>query len=95
MGEFLCTSCGKTFSRKASLHKHFSAIHKQETCTCKECGKVLRSKKQLVNHPDSHIKISCIGCNKLIAKNSRASHDCGETVETFTCDQCLYETKKR
>ena len=58
MAEFLCTSCGKTFSRKVALQKHVYAIHKQENCICKECGKLLKSKKQLLNHLDSHEKLT-------------------------------------
>ena len=39
MADFLCTSCGKTFSRKAALQKHFSDVHKQENCECKDVEK--------------------------------------------------------
>ena len=70
MADFLCTSCGKTFSQKAALQKHFSDVHKQENCECKECGKILRSKKQLANHMVSHQKVTCIGCEKSIPLNS-------------------------
>ena len=91
---FLCTACGKSFTQKVALRKHFYAIHKEDTCVCKECGKVLKSKSKLTNHLHSHEKITCSVCNKLIPKNSRASHDCGN-FETFKCDQCPYGTKQK
>ena len=87
MAEFLCTAGGNSFAQKVSLQKHFYANHKEDTFTCKECGKVLRT---ISNHLHSHEKISCIGCHKIIAKNSRASQDCGN-FETFMCDQYLYD----
>ena len=83
MADFLCTSCGKTFSRKAALQKHFSDVHKQENCECKECGKILRSKKQLANHLFSHEKITCGVCEKILNKHSKSTYDCGEISETL------------
>ena len=79
MADFLCTTCGKTFSRKTSFFNHLS-VHKQEPCECKECGKLLKNKKQLANHLDSHRTITCIGCEKVIPLNSRGHHDCGGCV---------------
>ena len=92
MADFLCTTCGKTFSRKTSFFNHLS-VHKQEPCECKECGKLLKNKKQLANHLDSHRTKTCIGCEKVIPLNSRTHHDCGEPSEKFKCDQCPYEAK--
>ena len=94
MADFLCTTCGKTFSRKTSFFNHLS-VHKQEPCECKECGKLLKNKKQLANHLDSHRTITCIGCEKFIPLNSKGHHDCGEPSEKFKCDQCPYEAKQK
>ena len=94
MAEFLCASCGKNYFQKAALQKHHYQVHKQETCACNECGKILTSKKQLANHVSSHNKIKCRGCEKTIPKNSKSCHDCGET-ETLKCDQCPYEAKQK
>ena len=96
MADFLCTSCGKCFSRKAAFQNHLS-VHKEEPCECRDCGKVLKNKKQLSNHLDSHKKITCVGCNIVIPLNTKRYHDCAKTSEkeTFKCDQCPYETKQK
>ena len=50
MVEFLCTACGKSFTQKVALSKHFYAVHKEDTCVCQECEKVLKSKSKFTNH---------------------------------------------
>ena len=76
MAEFLCTLCGKIFSRKDSFQQHLS-IHKQEPCECSDCGKVFKNKIQLSNHIPSHKIITCVGCNISIPLNTKRYHDCG------------------
>ena len=73
MSEFLCTACGKSFTQKLSLQKHFYAVHKVNSFTCKKCGKVLKTKNQMDNHLHSHEKMFCIGCNKEIPKSLEES----------------------
>ena len=96
MAEFLCTLCGKIFSRKDSFQQHLS-IHKQEPCECSDCGKVFKNKIQLSNHIPSHKRITCVGCNISIPLNTKRYHDCakGTETETFKCDQCPYEAKQK
>ena len=55
MAEFLCASCGKNYFQKAALQKHHYQVHKQETCACNECGKILTSKKQLANYSENKL----------------------------------------
>ena len=91
MADFLCTSCGKCFSRKAAFQNHLS-VHKEEPCECRDCGKVLKNKKQLSNHLDSHKKITCVGCNIVIPLNTKRYHDCAKTSEKeilFTLDLAM------
>jgi DNA-directed RNA polymerase subunit RPC12/RpoP len=92
MADFLCTTCGKLFSRKTSFFNHLSA-QKQEPCECKECGKLLKNKKQLANHLDSHKTITCIGSEKVIPLNSRGHHDGGESLSVINVPMKLNKTQ--
>ena len=82
MAEFLCTLCGKIFSRKDSFQQHLS-IHKQEPCECSDCGKLFKNKIQLSNHIPSHKRITCVGCNISIPLNTKRYHDCAKGTETW------------
>ena len=65
MSEFLCTACGKSFTQKLSLQKHFYAVHKVNSFTCKECGKVLKTKNPM----------DCMRASESLAKKNSEHHE--------------------
>ena len=68
MVEFLCTACGNSFTQKVCLQIYFYPIHKEDKFTCKECGKMLRTKNQMDNHLHSMKKFLALAVTKQVLK---------------------------
>ncbi|XP_033119619.1 zinc finger protein 91-like [Anneissia japonica] len=56
LGEFQCTTCGKTFKRARSLRTHMEIHRTERNFLCDECGKAFKSQTRLNAHRKVHRK---------------------------------------
>jgi uncharacterized Zn-finger protein len=78
---FVCgfKNCGKQYSTKYSLQRHFFIKHKKsKRFTCRVCKKILSSNQNLKEHSYTHsdekpLVCSYPGCSKLFRQSSQLS----------------------
>ncbi|KAJ8332579.1 hypothetical protein SKAU_G00423680 [Synaphobranchus kaupii] len=69
-GDYICTSCGKTFLDALQLKTHEEQHGSGKRFGCSECGKGFTSSRVLEKHQITHTRekhISCTMCNKTFA----------------------------
>ncbi|XP_073444585.1 uncharacterized protein [Dendrobates tinctorius] len=97
---FSCPQCGKCFSKKSELNKHWKIHIGAKTFPCSECGKYFFHKSELLRHQKSHTGerlFSCQECGKgYIHKTGLVEHLRTHTGENlFPCSECRkYFTNK-
>ncbi|XP_031760155.1 gastrula zinc finger protein XlCGF57.1-like isoform X2 [Xenopus tropicalis] len=70
-GEFHCSECGTTFSRKAALLEHLRLHKGEKPFVCRACGKLFARKLLLQNHQKEHSggkPFTCAQCGKSFSK---------------------------
>ena len=74
---YLCSTCGKSFTRHSSLTEHNKQhSDKKETCPFEKCGKTCIRKQLLADHINSHTGVkpySCDKCKKTFVSQSSYS----------------------
>ncbi|GAB0100833.1 hypothetical protein DMENIID0001_169280 [Sergentomyia squamirostris] len=86
---FFCDFCGRSYSRKWNLKKHFQQFHGKKFCQgdmkfqCSVCSRKLKYVKTLSNHMKIYHKTKiCSLCNKIFnGYNAYKFHRCEEFSE--------------
>ena len=94
---FLCSECGKGFSKKWILKRHTEENHSVTTVECDICSKRFKSKKSLQDHKRSHRNRLCENCNTEVKAASFHKHvkKCHNNAPTYNCEHCEYSTNRR
>jgi KRAB domain-containing zinc finger protein len=92
---FGCSSCSKTYPSKGSLRLHISTKHmglKPVPCECNVCGRVLKSRSNLVVHMRSHgqrsLECSVCGWRTKTSNCLRSHMDTHAAEKKYLCDTC-------
>ncbi|KAM4029688.1 gastrula zinc finger protein XlCGF66.1-like [Anomaloglossus baeobatrachus] len=90
---FLCSNCGKCFTRKSHLVNHQRSHTGKKPFSCSECGKCFIQKSDLVRHQRSHTgekMFSCSECGQCFTrKPGLVRHQRSHTGEKpFSCSEC-------
>ena len=71
---FLCTTCGKTFSIETDLQKHIMQVHDDRTFNCDLCPTTFLGKKGQQNHTKNHQLMQCSLCQSDFETGSFYQH---------------------
>ncbi|XP_068114494.1 oocyte zinc finger protein XlCOF7.1-like [Hyperolius riggenbachi] len=90
---FLCSACGKYFTRRATLLRHQRCHTGVKPYPCSVCGKCFSRKSHVNEHERTHSGVkpySCSECGKCFLKKSTlAIHQRIHTAEKpFSCSAC-------
>lgn len=96
--EWKCSTCGKAFSKKMHLNRHFEHSHMKRVFTCDRCGKTFSYRNNLTRHmTTTHLaaKLKCDfpNCEKSFSRKSNLSwHRIREHKEStpFKCSGEFY-----
>lgn len=91
---FDCYKCDKSFSNPNYLKDHQRKVHDEKEAKCKVCEKSFRNVVSLRYHIQTHAKVECSVCSKMISKNWMASH-LRSHASDFECDLCNYSCKAK
>lgn len=93
---FACGKCEKSFSSPAYLKDHQRKIHDEKQVKCGVCNKILKNRDSLQEHLQTHAKLECSICHKMITKYKMALHKrMHSAVNLFQCHLCNYSTKRK
>ena len=72
----MCEDCSQILYSAASLARHKEMIHGRETekFICYDCGRILKTSKQLHNHQRKHETFVCEKCTKSFSMNNKQKH---------------------
>ncbi|KAM4652079.1 uncharacterized protein O3C94_014417 [Discoglossus pictus] len=90
---FICSECGKCFTRKANLLCHVKLHTGIKPFACSECGKCFSDKRSLVSHERIHTgekPFACSECGKCFTSRSiLVNHEKNHSVvKPYVCSIC-------
>ncbi|XP_077109936.1 oocyte zinc finger protein XlCOF8.4-like [Ranitomeya variabilis] len=90
---FLCSECGKCFTRKTNLTIHQRVHTRENLLSCPECGKCFTCKGHLDKHKNSHTRekpFSCSECGKCFTNKANLTihQRCHTGEKPFSCSEC-------
>ena len=89
--EFTCEECGKYFSDKSPLNKHFRQYHKigNHESKCEVCEKTFKNDYIMKNHMGKvHSPVNCNICGTNVSMGSFNRHTKTHQDDKFECEQC-------
>ncbi|CAL8141595.1 unnamed protein product [Orchesella dallaii] len=97
---FMCSDCGRVFSRRTHCSRHINVCNKQNPYQCAKCDKVFTRKNDFDNHLKIHEEkrpYVCSKCNnRFKVLGGLRKHMLTHTKErNFECDKCKKTFKTR
>jgi KRAB domain-containing zinc finger protein len=93
-----CDKCDSRFRDPARLKLHVRLVHDvSKVFNCNQCTKIFKNKSYLYTHLQTHIKVPCPTCNKIVTKRFHPTHVRQFHTESqeYHCDLCGYQFNKR
>uniref|UniRef100_A0A8C4NJQ9 C2H2-type domain-containing protein n=1 Tax=Eptatretus burgeri TaxID=7764 RepID=A0A8C4NJQ9_EPTBU len=92
-GSYKCNECGKCFSFRCNLSRHYGIHVLEKPYTCDKCGKKFRRKERLHLHLRIHAGIGPFKCNKCGKAFSAKQHHLVHMrihagIRPFKCNEC-------
>ena len=84
-----CALCSFVSSSDKLLKDHMVKKHDEREFACEVCGLTIRGRFKMQMHKNSHRKVTCKNCEKVIPYNSHSSHTSKCFAEkSFKCEKC-------
>ena len=83
----VCSVCGKTYETREKLSNHMRHYHDESIVQCKECQKLCKGGKALINHMRCHQTTICNNCGESIRANYYTKHSliCNQIKPSQNC----------
>ncbi|CAL8141585.1 unnamed protein product [Orchesella dallaii] len=97
---FMCSECGKVYSRITNCSRHMNICNKQKRYQCANCDKAFTRKKDFDNHLKVHGKKRPFVCSKCgnrfkVLEGLRIHMLTHTKKRNFSCDKCTKTFKTR